>query len=227
MTFAQETESFAGMKKPIHIAWVLVISFAVFHVGPIIDQSARWTDHYFGFMNGLFMSLLLSIIWIVAVVPWLLLVYGLYRWHGWTRYRTAIALVPSFLMLLVSLGELAFRPPDPYKRFEQFAHTPIPKSATSLHFHHEGGGFADYGDVYYFVCSKGDAQALIGALAVSLLEGEGVDSYASFRTLPGAPDFHSWPGRRIYQRYDEKRGWFYHVVTDASETQVYVSLSCI
>lgn len=218
------------MKTPTHFAWVLLISFVLFHIGPIIDQSTRWTDHYSGFMNGLFMSLPMSIIWIVAVVPWCLLVYGLYRWRGWTRYRTAIALVPSSLMLLVSLGELAFRPPDPYKRFEQFAHTPIPKSATGLLFRHSGGGFADYGDVYYFVCAKEDAQALIGALAVSLLKaeaGEDVDSYVSFRTLPGAPDFHLWPGRRIYQRYDEKRGWFYHVVTDASETQVYVSLSCI
>lgn len=218
------------MKKPIHFAWVLLISFVVFHVGPIIEQSARWTNHYFGFMNGLFMIVPLSIIWVLAVVPWCLIVYGIYRWRGWIRCRMAIALVPSFLMLFGSLGELAFSPPDPYKRFEKFAHTPIPNSATSLRFSHSGGGFADYGDVYYFVCAKEDTQALIKALAVTLLKaeaGEDVDSYVPFRMLPGAPDFHSWRGRRIYQRFDEKRGWFYHVVTDASETQVYVSLSCI
>lgn len=215
------------MKKPASLALLVFGSFTLFHVGSIIEEIVRWTDHLAGLVNGLVMAIPMSLVWAISALPWCVAVHYIYRWRGWSRFRCTVALLPSILLLLASLAGLAMSPRGPHDRFQRFAKTPIPASARDIVYHLEGGGFADYEDVYYFSCSQADSEALIQALNVELLGGSEVDLYASFKLPPGAPDFHTWPDRRIYQRYDKERGWFYRIVTDSTATKVYVCLSCI
>ena len=38
----------------LHFGLLLLISFILFNIGPIIDQTIRWTNHLHGFINGVF-----------------------------------------------------------------------------------------------------------------------------------------------------------------------------
>jgi hypothetical protein len=39
-------------KKRLHFGLLLLISFALFNLGYIVDQAVRWSDHAQGFLNG-------------------------------------------------------------------------------------------------------------------------------------------------------------------------------
>lgn len=73
-------------------------------------------------------------------------------------------------------------------------------------------------NIYSFSCTPAETRGLVAAMRLA----ESSDVQSDFPPLPGAPDYRSWKGRREYSRVDEGHTRFYNLVTDASETQVYV-----
>ncbi|MEM8954575.1 MAG: hypothetical protein AAGD22_10530, partial [Verrucomicrobiota bacterium] len=66
--------------KRLSFGLLLLISFVLFNIGFIIDQTIRWSDPIYGFLNGVFHVFIFGFVWIVYVLPWSLLILGLYRW---------------------------------------------------------------------------------------------------------------------------------------------------
>ncbi|MCX6995696.1 MAG: hypothetical protein NTV49_01080 [Kiritimatiellaeota bacterium] len=211
----------------LHFGLLLLISFALFNIGPIIDQTIRWTDHLHGFINGVFHILMFGIAWYIYILPWSLVIFALYRWRKWKRFRTHWVLAPVLLAVATTLWSLIVDPPTPTNRFKRFAHAELPSNARNLHFYFSGGGIADYSDTYYFETIPEEVDRLVARMNLEKDEFYGKEdvSYTPITALPGCPNFTAWNGAQQY-RHDNK-GWFYYLITDASKTQVYILIGCI
>jgi len=214
-------------KQP-HFGMLLVISFVIFNLGFIVDQTFSWSDHPRGFMNGLLHVMVYGIVWFICLLPWSLIVFALYRWRKWRKFRAQWVLAPAVLVLLVALGTLIVHPPAPRSRFRRFAKTELPVNARNLHFHFTGGGLADYGDTYYFETTPEEVERIIRELNLShdpayFFEGR---YHTSIEKIPGCPDFQSWVGARQYRGHDADKHWFYSLITDSSKTHVYMLICC-
>src|SRR5690606_1429534 len=96
-------------------------------VGYSIDQTFRWTNHWEGFLSGLIQGSILAVPWcLIYVLPWSLIILGIYRWRRLERFRTQWILAPSILIVAIMVGSLIFDPPSPTKRFAKFAKTTLP-----------------------------------------------------------------------------------------------------
>jgi hypothetical protein len=54
---------------------LLLISFAVFNLGYIVDQTLRWSDHLQGFANGIFHIMFSGIAWCMFLLPCILVIF--------------------------------------------------------------------------------------------------------------------------------------------------------
>jgi len=185
-------------QKPMHFGLLLLISFVIFHLGLIVDQTIRWSDHLQGLMNGVFHIMFYGIVWCFSLLPWSLLIFILYRRLNWKRFRTHWVLAPAVLALIVVIGSLIINPPTPTNRFKHFAKTELPTKIKNLHYHFSGGGIADYCDTYYFETTPNQVDQLI--VAMNLEEdpyyGQEELSYTPVSPLPDCPDFSTWIGAK-------------------------------
>lgn len=214
----------------MHYALTLLLSFLAFPVGYAIDQTFRWTNHFEGFLSGLIQGAIFSVAWLlIYILPWSLIIFGLYRWRRWQRFRTQWILAPSILLMTVFLGSLIVDPPSPEKRFKNFAKTELPANAQNLNYRFSGGGLADYADTYYFKTTPEEVDRIIADMGLSEDEFYGRDgmSHTTITQLQGCPDFSSWKGSKQFRGWDEKQHWFYYLITDSTRTQVYVMIGCI
>lgn len=215
--------------KHLQLGSLLLISFATFNLGIVVDQTVRWSDHFSGFVNGLFHVLVFGIAWCVFLLPWSLVIFALYRWRRWRRFRPHWVLAPAVLTLLVSVGSLIIYPPTAANRFKGFAKTELPKNTRDLHFRFTGGGIADYGDTYYFQTTPDEVDRLIQNMGLSLDKAYGFKGNfnTSVEKIPGCPDFSTWEGAVQFKGHNESRDWFYYLITDSSKTRVYIWICCI
>jgi hypothetical protein len=215
--------------KRLHFGLLLLISFALFNLGYIVDQTVRWSDHAQGFFNGVVHILFFGIAWCFYLLRWSLVVFALYRWRGWKHHRTQWVLAPAVLVLLVMIGGLLFQPPTPSRRFKNFAKTELPPNAQNLHYHFSGGGVADYGDTYYFETTPEEVGRIIGEMRLDEDESYGREglTHSNVSRLPGCPDFSTWEGAKQYKGWDDKQHWFYYLITDGTRTKVYMMVGCI
>lgn len=215
--------------KRLNFGLLLLISFALFNLGYIVDQTVRWSDHVHGFMNGVVHILFFGIAWCFYLLPWSLVVFALYRWRKWERFRTQWILAPALLVLLATIGGLLFQPPTPSRRFKNFAKTELPANAQNLHCHFTGGGVADYGDTYYFETTPQEVERIIAEMRLDEDEFYGREglTHTTVSPLVGCPDFSTWEGARQYRGWDDNQHWFYYLITDASRTKVYMMIGCI
>jgi hypothetical protein len=214
----------------MHFALVMLVSFLAVPVGYAVDQTFRWTSRWEGFLSGLIQGGILGVPWcLIYALPWSLIIFGLYRWRRWQRFRTQWMLAPSIWIVAVMLGSLIVDPPSPTHRFAKFAKTTLPLNARDLHFRFTGGGFADYGDTYYFATTPSEVERLVRDMGLEENESyssEGM-SHTGFTSLPGCPDFSSWEGAKQFKGWDERKHWFYYLITDSTHTKVYVIVGCI
>lgn len=216
----------APKTKRMHFALVLLISFILYNSGFILDQTVQWTDHYNGFINGIFHILVYSIVWCVEILPWSVLIYVLYRWKKWERFRTYWILAPAILILIGISASLILSPSTPAKRFKSFAKADLPTNATGLKFNFRGGGLADYGDTYYFKTSPNEVERLIMQMHLQKEEDFIADSsYTPIGTLPNCPDFKTWTNAKQYRNHAGV--WFYYLIVNGSKTEVYILIGCI
>ena len=222
------SEQPAQEKKRLHFGLLLLISFALFNLGYIVDQTFRWSDHVQGFVNGIIHILFFGIAWCFYLLPWSLIVFGLYRWRGWERFRAQWVLAPAVLVLLATIGGLIFQPPSPARRFKNFAKIELPLNTRNLHYHFTGGGIADYGDTYYFETTPEEVDRLIDEMGLQEDEfyGRPGVSYTPVSPLPNWPDFSTWDGARQYRGGDDRDHWFYYLITDVTRTKVYMLIGC-
>lgn len=215
--------------KRLNFGLLLLISFALFNLGYIVDQTIRWSDHGQGLINGLVHVLFFGMAWCLYMLPWSLMVLGLYRWRKWERFRTQWILAPSVLLVLGMLGGLLVDPPTPSRRFRDFAKIEMPSNVRNLRYQLKGGGIADYSDTYYFETTPEEVERIIAGMSLDedkFYGREGL-TLTSIKKLPDCPDFSMWKGARKYKGSDETMNWFYELITDDSRTKVYMRIGCI
>lgn len=214
--------------KRTHFGFLLLISFVTFNLGYIVDQTVRWSDHFRGLMNGVFHMMIFGIAWCCYLLPWSLVVYALYQWRKWRRFRAHWVLGPAILMLIVSIGSLIINPTTPRNRFKKFANIDLPTNMHSLQVRFTGGGFVDYGDTYYFQTTPYEVARIVKDMGLSLDESYGFEGshYTPVERLPNGPDFSAWEGAKQYRGSDANHQWFYYLITDSSQTQVYMLIGC-
>jgi len=205
---------------------LLIISFSFFALPYLIHQTFSWTDHWLGFNNGIFHVLLFGMIWCFLFLPYSLVVYGFYRWKKWRRFLALWIVGPMLLFFLNNISLIFHLPPSPHKRFQHFTKVEMPVDIQNLHYSFSGGGFADYSDTYYFKCRAKDTEKLIKEFKFKnfkIIDKRFI--HYSVRSLPGCPEYKNWFGGKMYKRIDDT--WFFYLVTDKTETEVYILVGCI
>lgn len=207
----------------------LVLSFVISVSGYIIDQTVRWSDPVRGLVNGLIHAFFLyGIIWILFVLPLSLLIYGLFRWRGWQRFRSQAVLLPAITLFLLQVASLFTNPPTVANRLRRFADVDLPASARDIRANFTGGGIADYGDTYYFRCTPDDTERLIRALKLyAVTDAFELEQDPLKRApLPSWPDPSTWTGSTLYRGDRDGGSWFFYLRTDAVREQVYLLVGC-
>jgi len=219
--------------RRLHFGHILLISFVVYSLGYIIDQTVRWTDHLRGFMNGVLQSTVpFGFQWCILVLPWSVMIFALYRWRKWRRFRTHLVLAPAVVWLIVSIGSLIVYPPTPSNRFKQFVKIDLPKNIQNLRYDFTGGGLADYRDSYYFQTTPEETDRLITEMKLApagpfARDGTDGPSDWAVEIPPGFSDITQWQGAVLYRRTDDLTGWYYSLITDSNKTRVYIEVSCL
>ena len=213
--------------KQLHISLALLMSFLVFNLGFVVDQSLRWSNHLQGFMNGIFHIMVYGIVWFVYLIPWSLIIFGLYRWKKWSRFRTAWLLTPSVLISTAIIIGLLISPPSPHKRFLRFTKTQLPSNAKELLYEFSGGGLADYSDTYYFRTTPEEIDRLITEM--NLMEDGRFkdDHYIPIHSPADWPDFKGWNNSKLYQASSDKGWFYYYLLVNEDRNEVYVLVGSI
>ena len=212
--------------KHLNFWLLLVISFVLCNLAFIIDQTFRWSNHAEGFMNGIYHILFLGIAWLVYFIPWSLLIFTLYKWRKWKRFRTLWVLAPAIFIFLSMIAGLIFQPPIPAKRFKRFTRTELPANIQNLHYNFSGGGIADYYDTYYFETTPEEVDRIISAMGLDENKSYPAEEarYLSPSQLEVYPDISTWKDAKQYK--SDNHAWFYILLTDASRTKVYIQMGC-
>lgn len=216
--------------KQLHFGLLLLISFTLFNLGYIVNQTLRWSEHFHGITNGIFHVFMLGVAWCFYILPWSLIVFAVYRWRKWKQFRAHWILTPAVLALLVTIGSLIVHPPTPSNRFKSFAKTHLPENIQNLHVYFSGGGIADYHDEYYFETSPGEVRRLISEMNLTedggyLNAGEIEGSYLSRKSTFPSPE--AWRDSKVFARNNRETGWHYELRVDSTETKVFITIGCI
>ena len=218
-------------RKPLKFRYALLLSYLLFISGDIVDETIRWTSHLGGFVNGVFNALFVfTLPWLLVCLTWAFVVRALYNSQPWNRFRTFWIVAPALAVFLLSIANIVQHPSTPTARFERYSKTKLPADAQGLHYSFSGGGFADYGDSYYFQTSPAEVDRLIKEMKLeldSLFLDEEARKMRSGQVplLPDCPDHRQWKGASLWMRMEE--GWFYHLLHSADKTQIYIYIGCI
>jgi hypothetical protein len=212
----------------MHGAWLFVLSFLTFFIGFTVNHTFQWTNHWAGFQSGLVQGGFFALMWCaIYVLPWSLIIRGIYRRRQWQKFRTHWILAPSILIAAVLMGSLIIDPVSTHQRFSSFTKTTLPENAEDLNFQLTGGGVVDYSDIYYFRTTPSEVERLIRALDLEEVSPSADMQYTGLNPLRGSPDFTAWKGARKFEGSDETKVWYYHMITDSEGKQVYVHVGCI
>lgn len=214
--------------KPMRLVYALLLSLPLFGVGYVIEQAIRWSNHLEGLISGLVHLVYLCLAAPIYLIPWALIVHFSFRKRAKQKRRTLWMLGPSILMCLLSISSLVTNPPNAEQRFRKFAKTELPASLSDLKTHFSGGGMADYGDTYYFKTSSTEIDRLIREMKLEEDESysQQESPYSIIKVLADSPDYREWVGAKKFVAWDDRKHWFYHLITDASKTQAYIFVGC-
>ena len=215
--------------KPMRLVYALLLSFPLFGVGYVIEQTIRWTNHLDGLMSGLIHLIFLSIASPIYLIPWALIVHFSFRKRTNQKRRTLWMFGPSILMCLLSISSLVTNRPTPKYRFKQLAKADLPANLESLNYRFSGGGLSDYSDTYYFKTSSAEIDRLIREMGLEEDEfyGDSSTSHTIISPLPGSPDFKKWLDHKQFRGGRDLGSWHYYLITDKLKTQVYINVGSI
>lgn len=215
--------------KPMRLVSAFLLSLPLFGAGYVAAQTIRWTNHVDGLLNGLFHMAFFCLAVPIYLIPWALIVHFCYRKRASQARRTLWMLGPSLLMSLLAIAGLFIDPPTPHQRFKRFTKTELPTNISDLRTNFRGGGVSDYGDTYYFKTSSAEIDRLIHEMKLEEDEyhsqQESPDSF--IKVLPDSPDYRKWVGGKKFVAWDDRKRWFYHLITDSAKTQAYIFVGCI
>lgn len=216
-----ETES--SKPKGLGFGWLLLISFVLVTGSFVIDQTLRWSSPWDGFLNGLVHIAYYGSGMLLDVVPWSVLVWGIYRGFGWRRFRTPLILAPAIIQAFVLLSGLISFPPTARGSFKQLAKVEIPTDAKNLQYFLSGGGTVAYSGSYYFECTPEELAKLITSMQMgegSELTSHDIPPMGPLERLASPPDFPQWIGGRFHFR--KVGNWIFEVSTDPTKTKTYI-----
>jgi len=195
-------------------------------------------------MNGILHIIVYGIAWTVYIVPWSLIILGLYRWRKWKRFRTAWLLGPAVLACALPIVGLAIAPPTAKGTFERIIVRPMPESISNLKAFRSGGGIADYTYVLYFEIAPQDFDKILKSRPFELSHRQ-LKAVPMFRTSLGTnsvrstfeyllgddaatwPSPHDWGEVEVYEYNTEDYYWGYRIVTDKEHRRVYFDAACM
>lgn len=210
--------------RPLGFAALLAVSFGLFNVGFIIEQTLRWSDPLQGFLSGLKIAYISAVGWAIFVLPWSLMIAVMYRWQKWQRYRTYWILAPSFVMACLLVASLVIESPRATSRFVKFTQSTLPEKRQNFRSNLTGGGFVDYLDTYYFETTPEEFERLRVEMQLSLddLFDPHKKDTTEVALLPEWPDYRQWITPVQYY-VGLPSGMFCYLITDASKTKVYIA----
>jgi hypothetical protein len=214
--------------KQLHFALVLLISFALFNLGYIVDQTIRWSNHVEGYMNGVIHIIFLGFAWCIYLIPWSVIVFALYRCNKWRRFRTLWLLAPAVLAFLLLLIFLAVDPPTAKRTFKKMVMSPVPDSVTNLKAFRSGGGIADYTYLIYFEIDPEEFDKILKSKPYGQSDYKKNISYIEYCVKsipPGWPSSEGWTDTESY--IYSTNGWTFYFITDKEHRRVYFSANCI
>jgi hypothetical protein len=202
---------------------LLVMSYLLFCIPIVIEQTFWWTDHWLGFVNGLIFSLFFGpIAWGIVSMPITMLLLGVCRWRKWVRWRALILLSPAITYFIFDLPML-FVPHTPESRFEHIVGAPLPASAHDLKVYFSGGLFADTQDWFYFRCAPDEAAKLIKLLGLKEVSPD----YEGGVFLPPPivrgewPNPITWVGGKYYTADNMQENRYFQMYVDHDGQQIY------
>ena len=99
-------EADPSSERPLGFGSLLFMSFGIFSLSFLLDQTLRWSDPIKGLQSGLVHIGFLGVFWLLSLAIWSLVIFGLYRWRNWQRFRSQWVLLPAFLVLISFLLSL-------------------------------------------------------------------------------------------------------------------------
>ncbi|PCJ56371.1 MAG: hypothetical protein COA79_18915 [Planctomycetota bacterium] len=214
-------------KTQLNFGNVIFYSILFMILGYTIDETFRWTNPLNGFASGVIHALIImSSGWVITSLPWIILIFVIYKKSEWVKFRTAWSLAPSICIFIIFIGNLCLTFPTPNRRFEIFAKSQLPTNITNLEYEFSGGGIADYGDTYYFCTTPKEVNRIINEMNLTVEEYfDNKSSEFDYLVLPNCPAISSWKGAIKYSY--SKGTWFYYLITNKSKTQVYIYMGSI
>lgn len=212
-----------SLARPIQFLLLLAVSFVIFVAPFTVSQALQWTDPGEGWPVGL---IVFGLVWCVVVFPVSLLIYLVFCWRRWVRFRAVAILAPGVILSLHALTVLRFERPDPAEHLLLYTNAHLPASARDLRVHFTGGLIADHHDTYCFRCSRSDTDRLIAELKLTSCN---VKYWGDLSKMgfPGWPNPEEWVGGAAYEGSSSDETWFYRLFVDASHEQVYLVVFCI
>jgi len=201
----------------------LLLPFAVINLAFIIDQSIRWSDHWDGFLNGFYHIPFLCLGMCIYLVPLGLIVFFCYRNNGDKKRRNQWLMAPAWLFVILILAGLIFSPPVAEKRFERSMGSRLPDDAKNFSSELIGGGMYDRRDTFYFETTPGEVDRLIRETGLIEEDSFTEDNVSRiFKPLANHSMFRSLEKPTLFKLFEGS--CFRYLITDSSETHVFVSI---
>ncbi len=210
--------------KILKFIGILLVSYFLFCLPIVVEQTYWWTDRRMGFYNGLIFSLIFGVMaWGIVSMPITMLLLGVCRWRKWVRWRVLILLTPALAYFAFDLPMMLAGPPTPEIRFEHIAGAPLPASAHGLQVYFSGGLFANTEDWFYFHCAPKDAGRLIKILG--LKEAKADNEGGVFLPPPKVrgdwPNPATWLGGKYYTSDNIQENRYFQMYVDRDGRQIY------
>lgn len=168
-------------------------------------------------VTGLYWSLLAGLV----LIPLGAVVYGKRAQNApaitvFLKAAACLIVVGGFVVRLLS-------PPSASSYFEKVFGSPLPASAHSIRV--RGATYNDPNVLYFFSCTARDTHALVAGLRMTESTPSSEidpDNLPIWPSPPSWPEYRTWQMPRLFDRRNGATGRVDYLMSDASETQVYV-----
>lgn len=218
-------------RKGLQFVFALFLSFVFFVGGFVIHQHLKWMPEHYDWTWIIVYMVYGVPLWCILMLPWSGLIFGLFKWRKWSRFRSAWIVGPSLLFFVHFVGFRDTAPPDPKERFKRLAKAELPADITDLRSHFTGYGLlSDTSDTYYFRCTPAQVDRLIAEMRLGPPRAyKSIADYPWIKSPARWPDLKDWEGASYYRRDGEgdHMGWSYELVMNQARTEVYIFIGHI
>ncbi len=215
-------------QQKLHFFPIIFIGWVMFIGCYIISEVLQWTDKTRGLTSAIFHAIPYTFVFAMIPFPLMVLILSITRRRRMSLIRrilivTSPVIVIGFLMVGGSINS-AF---NSESRFAAMMDYRLPETPVNFKAYHSGGGFADYLDMYYFETNPDEVKKLLDLRPYLLrdLPMSGSLPIGGVSPPPGWPNPVEWEGLKVFEFHE--RTWFYYILVDDNQTQVFVIAGCI